>query len=386
MADPATPAPVGQGTSQEIYSPGLEGVIAGETAISTITGGLRYRGYPVTELAEHATFEEVAHLLLHGELPTARQLADFRKRISIASALSGPLRELHKSLPPEVLPMDVLRTGVSVLSHFDAETQDASRAANVRKAERLVAQIPVAIAERYRLSKGLSPVPARDDLSHAANFLSMLHGQEPSPEAGRALDVSLILYAEHEFNASTFTARVVASTESDLHSAIIAAIGALKGRLHGGANEKVMDILLASGGPQSAEKWLHEALARKERIMGFGHRVYKSGDVRAGILKRYAQSAAAAAGARKWEETAEIFERILAAEKNLHPNLDWPSGRLYHALGLERLLYTPIFVMARVTGWSAHVIEQSEHNRLIRPRGRYVGPEVRKVTPLSGRG
>jgi citrate synthase len=374
------------GGSQEIYSPGLEGVIAGETAISTITGGLRFRGYPVTELAEEATFEEVAHLLLHGELPTARQLADFRQRIAAASTLPAPLRDLLKALPRDTSPMDAVRSAVSVLAHFDPDVQDSSHAANLRKAERLVGQIPVAIAERFRLSKGLAPVPARADLSHAANFLYMLRGTPPSSEAARALDVSLILYAEHEFNASTFTARVVASTESDLHSAIVAAIGALKGRLHGGANEKAMDILLASGGPQTAEKWLREALARKERIMGFGHRVYKTGDVRAGILKKYAQSAAAAAGTTKWEETAEVFERILAAEKNLHPNLDWPAGRLFHALGLEVSLYTPIFVMARVTGWSAHVIEQSEHNRLIRPRGRYVGPEARKVVSLSGRG
>jgi citrate synthase len=386
MASSTTPAPTAQGATHEVYSPGLENVIAGETAISTITGGLRYRGYPVTELAEYATFEEVAFLLLHGELPSARQLADFRKRISTASTLPGPLRELLKALPSEAPPMDVLRTSVSVLSHFDPETQDRSRTANLRKAERLVAQIPLAVAERFRLSKHLAPVPPRDDLSHAANFLHMLHGKEPSAEAARALDVSLILYAEHEFNASTFTARVVASTESDLHSAIVAAIGALKGRLHGGANERVMDFLTASGGPASAETWLREALARKERIMGFGHRVYKTGDVRAGILKKYAQSAAAAAGLTKWEETAEVFERILAAEKNLHPNLDWPAGRLYHALGLEKLLYTPIFVMARVTGWSAHVIEQSEHNRLIRPRGRYTGPADRKVPQLSARG
>jgi citrate synthase len=372
--------------SQEIYSPGLEGVIAGETAISTITGGLRYRGYPVTELAEHVAFEEVAYLLLHGELPTARQLAAFRKRITAASTIPSPLRELMTALPPKTPPMDALRSSVSILAHFDPELADGSHDATVRKAERLVAQIPVAIAEGFRLSKGLEPVPARDILSHAANFLYMLCGTMPSPEVARALDVSLILYAEHEFNASTFTARVVASTESDLHSAIVAATGALKGRLHGGANEKVMDILKAAGGPDTAEKWLRGALARKDRIMGFGHRVYKTGDVRARILKRYAESTAAAAGMMKWEQTAEVFEHILATEKHLHPNLDWPAGRLYHSLGLETPLYTPIFVMARVTGWAAHVIEQSEHNRLIRPRGRYTGPAVRKVVPLSERG
>jgi citrate synthase len=251
---------------------------------------------------------------------------------------------------------------------------------------RLLAQIPVAVAGHHRLSKGQEPVPARDDLSHAADFLYMLRGAEPTPEATRALDVSLILYAEHEFNASTFTARVVTSTESDLHSAVVAAIGALKGRLHGGANEKVMDILQATGGPDKAEAWVRDALARKERVMGFGHRVYKAGDVRAGILKVYAQRAAEAAGAQQWEQAAEVVERVLAAEKNLFPNLDWPAGRLYHALGLEVPLYTPIFVMSRVAGWAAHVIEQQEHNRLIRPRGRYTGPARRPVPPLADRG
>src|SRR5438045_1462949 len=214
----------------------------------------------------------------------------------------------------------------------------------------------------------------------------MLRGTPPSDFEARAFDVSLILYAEHEFNASTFTARVVCSTESDLHSAIVAAIGALKGRLHGGANEKIMDFLRAAGGPKTAEKWLRAALARKERIMGFGHRVYKTGDVRAGILKDYARQAAEAKGDLQWEATAAIFEDVLAKEKNLFPNLDWPAGRLYHAIGLEVPLYTPIFVMSRVAGWSAHVIEQLEHNRLIRPRGKYTGPDVRPVVPLAQRG
>jgi citrate synthase len=202
----------------------------------------------------------------------------------------------------------------------------------------------------------------------------------------RALDVSLILYAEHEFNASTFTARVVCSTESDLHSSIVAAIGALKGRLHGGANEKVMDLLRQAGGPETAEKWIRDALARKEKIMGFGHRVYKTGDVRAGILKKFARAAADKTGNLDWETTAEIIEGVLEQEKNLFPNLDWPAGRLYYALGLEVSLYTPIFVMSRVTGWSAHVIEQLDHNRIIRPRARYTGPEVRPVKSLAERG
>jgi 2-methylcitrate synthase/citrate synthase II len=369
--------------TSEIYSPGLEGVIAGETAISTVIDGLRYRGYPVTELAEKTTFDEVAYLLLHGELPTARQLADFQKRVAGARRLPDALRCLLPELPSATSSMDVLRSSVSILAHFDPDTDDSSRDANLRKAERLLGQIPLAIATHHRIRKGLAPIPPRSDLGHAANFLYMLRGQEPSAAATRALDVSLILYAEHEFNASTFTARVVCSTESDLHSAIVAAIGALKGRLHGGANEKVMELLEKTGGPANAEKWVREALARKERIMGFGHRVYKAGDVRAGILKPFARQAAEAAGSLQWEETAEIIERIVGAEKHLFPNLDWPAGRLYHALGLEIPLYTPIFVMSRVTGWSAHFIEQQQHNRLIRPQARYIGPEARSVKPST---
>jgi citrate synthase len=366
-------------STPEVYSPGLEGVVAGETAISTVTGGLRYRGYPVTELASQVSFDEVAYLLLHGELPTSPQLADFQKRVAAARKLPAPLETLFRGIPADTIPMDAVRTAVSVLAHFDPDTSDSSRAANLRKAERLLGQIPVAVAAQYRISKKQPLIPPRADLAHAANFLYMLNGSEPSAEDARAFDVSLILYAEHEFNASTFTARVVVSTESDLHSGIVAAIGALKGRLHGGANEKVMDIVRAAGGPASAEKWLRDALARKERIMGFGHRVYKAGDVRAGILKEYARKAAQAKGHMKWEETAEIIERILGDEKHLFPNLDWPTGRLYHALGLDVPLYTPIFVMSRVAGWSAHIIEQLEHNRLIRPRARYTGPDVRAV-------
>jgi citrate synthase len=371
--------------TESIYSPGLEGVIAGETAVSTIEEGLRYRGYPVGELVENAGFDEVAFLLLHGALPNRYQLASFQRRLAAARSLPHPLLDLLRVLPPAVHPMDVVRTAVSVLGHYDPETEESSHEANLRKAERLVAQIPVAVAAHYRLSRGMEVVPARADLGDAANFLYMLRGQQAPPDNVRALDVSLILYAEHEFNASTFTARVACSTMADLHSAIVAAIGALKGPLHGGANEKVMEILEAAGSPERAEPWLRHALARKERIMGFGHRVYKTGDVRAGILKPYACRAAEAAGMLHWEQTAEIIERILAEEKHLFPNLDWPSGRLFYALGLEIPLYTPIFVMSRVTGWSAHFMEQHEHNRLIRPRSRYTGPDVRHVLPLGQR-
>jgi 2-methylcitrate synthase/citrate synthase II len=366
-------------SSAEIYSPGLEGVIAGETAISTVTGGLRYRGYPVVELAAKCTFEEVAHLLLHGELPTPALLSTFRERLATAQTLPTLISDVVKALPPQAEPMDVVRTGVSMLAHFDPETGDDRHDANLRKSERLLAQIPLIIGEYARARKGLPTVAPRPELGFAANLLYLVTGKVPGEFAARAFDVSLMLYAEHEFNASTFTARVVTSTASDLHSAIVAAIGALKGKLHGGANEKVMDLLLAAGGPQTAEAWIRAALARKEKVMGFGHRVYKSGDVRAGILKEWARQASERAGQAQWEETAAIIERVLAEEKHLFPNLDWPAGRLYHALGLEVPLYTPSFVASRVTGWCAHVIEQADHNRIIRPRGRYTGPDERHV-------
>ena len=372
-------------STPEIYSPGLEGVVAGETAISTVTTGLSYRGYPVTELCEHSTFDEVAYLLLHGELPSRSQLAAFNERLAAAQRIPTVLSELLKALPVTAAPMDVVRTGVSVLAHHDPETEDESREANLRKSERLLAQIPLVIAERYRATKNQPKVPSRQQLGFAANMLTMLRGTEPTAEEAKAFDVSLILYAEHEFNASTFTARVVTSTASDLHSAVVAAIGALKGRLHGGANERVMDLLQTAGGPDQAEAWIRAAIARKEKVMGFGHRVYKAGDVRAGILKAYARRAAERTGQTKWEETAEIIEGVLAKEKNLFPNLDWPAGRLYHALGLEVPLYTPFFVASRVTGWCAHVIEQASNNRIIRPRARYTGPEPRRVVPIEQR-
>jgi citrate synthase len=372
-------------SAAQAYSPGLEGVIAGETAICTVEGGLSYRGYSVGDMAANCSFDEVAHLLIHGELPTSAQLSAFQARVAAARRLPPPLKELLAALPKWTTPLDALRTTVSALGHFDQDAADNTHDANWRKAERLLAQIPIAIADYYRLSKGLQPEPARQDLSHAANFLYMLRGTEASATEVEALDVSLILYAEHEFNASTFAARVIVSTLSDMHSGVAGAIGALKGPLHGGANEKVMDILQAAGGPATAEAWTKAALARKERIMGFGHRVYKAGDVRAGILKEYARRAAVAAGDTKWEDTAEVIEQVMASEKSMYPNLDWPAGRLYHAMKLEIPLYTPIFAMARISGWAAHIIEQLDNNRLIRPRALYTGPARREIKPISER-
>ena len=369
-----------------LYSPGLEGVVAGETSISCIEDGLRYRGYSVGELGELCTFDEVAYLMLYGDLPTKSQLAQFQIRVSAARRLTQPIRDLLIGMPKWTPPLDALRTTVSALAHFDQDTTDNSHDSNVRKAERLIAQIPVAICDLYHYTRGEQPVAARQDLGQAANFLYMLRGTEAKPEDVKAMDVSLILYAEHEFNASTFAARTIVSTQSDLHSAIVGAIGALKGPLHGGANEKIMDILKPIGSVDKAEAWVRNALAKKERIMGFGHRVYKEGDVRAGILKKYAREACERLGETKWEEIAEVIENVMAAEKKMYPNLDWPAGRLYYAMGLEVPLYTPIFAMSRISGWAAHVIEQIDNNRLIRPRSIYKGPALRKVTPLVERG
>lgn len=370
----------------EIYSPGLEGVIAGESAVSTVTGGLRYRGYPIGELVDHCSFEEVAHLLLHGELPTAAQLREFNQRVSAARPLSPLVQDTLERLPKQGNPMDAIRTAVSLMALEDPDVNDNGTPANLRKSERLLGNIPTAVAAFYRLGKGQTPIAPRPDLSLAANFLFMLNGQAPTAAVARAFEVSLILYAEHEFNASTFTARVICSTLSDLHSSIVGAIGALKGALHGGANERVMDVLQAIGTPEKVDAYLKEAFARKDRIMGFGHRVYKHGDVRAGILKKYALELAGPTGNLKWEQMADRIETVMAEQKNMFPNLDWPAGRLYHAMQLETPVYTPIFVMSRVTGWSAHVIEQLANNRLIRPRSRYTGPEVRAVVALAQRG
>ncbi len=373
-------------TPTPAYSPGLEGVVAGPTAISSVEDGLCYRGYAVGDLCAHATFDEVAYLLIHGDLPKAKELHGFQERVAMARRLPEPVKQLFPAMPKWAVPLDLLRTAVSALAHFDQDAADNTHEANVRKAERLLAQMPVVIADQHRISNGLQPVAARQDLSHSANFLWMLQGVEPTAEDVKALDVSLILYAEHEFNASTFAARVIVSTLSDLHAAVVGAIGALKGPLHGGANEKVMDVLKAAGGPATAEAWTRAALARKERIMGFGHRVYKAGDVRAGILKEYAQARATTPELQAWERTAETIEGIMAAQKGMYPNLDWPAGRLYHAMGLETPLYTPMFAMSRIAGWAAHVIEQLDANRLIRPRALYTGEPARPVTPLAGRG
>jgi 2-methylcitrate synthase/citrate synthase II len=379
--------------SDDQYKPGLEGVIANETAIANIqgregAGGLEYRGYRIEDLADAVSFEEIAFLLLHGDLPTAAQLREFDARLRTLREIPAPLVELFPKVPTSAHPMDVLRTSVSVLAHFDPEvnTPPKDHAANVRKAERILARVPTAVAAFERVSHGQKPVAPRADLDHAANFLHMVNAEAPSEAKRKAFDLSLVLYAEHELNASTFAARVTVSTLSDIYSGLVAAIGTLKGPLHGGANEEAWKVLEQVGSPENAGPWIASALGRGERIMGFGHRVYKTGDPRARILKTHCAAIAREVGDDRWERMAETIETAVTGQKKLPPNVDWPSARLYHYLGLRTDIYTPIFAMARVAGWSAHVIEQLDHNRLMRPRGRYTGPPNRPVVPLERRG
>ncbi len=373
------------------YFPGLEGVIACETSICSLEGrgegGLAFRGYSIEDLAESVSYMEAAYLLLHGELPNSGQLISFESRIKSARPVPEALIQLLHAIPPSVHPMDVLRTSVSVLAHYDPDNGAVStdHAANVRKAERLIAQMATAVAYRERIERNQPLVPPRDDLDHAANFLNMINGGEPSETKRSAFDKSLVLYAEHELNASTFSGRVTVSTLSDIYSGIVSAVGTLKGPLHGGANEEAWKVLEQVGAPEHAEEWIASALARKERIMGFGHRVYKHGDPRARILKRYCTKIAAEIGDDRWERIAEPIEREVTQQKQLPPNVDWPSARLYHYLGLDIRLYTPIFAMARVAGWASHIIEQLDHNRLMRPRGQYIGAPPREIVPLAKR-
>src|SRR5262245_40255870 len=321
--------------STEQYFPGLEGVIAGETAISTISGGLSYRGYAITDLAAQSTVPEVAYLLLYGELPSEEELADFKAILDESAEVDPAIIELLRHVPLHVGSMDVLRTGISALAHFDPQLDENTVSANIGKTIRLLAQIPILIAARHRLQKGQPLLEPDPGLSFAGNLLYLITGAVPTAVQERAMDVSLILYAEHEFNASTFTAGVVTWTMSDLHSAIVAAVGALKGPLHGGANERVLEVLEEVGSPQSAETWVRQALAAKRRIMGFGHRVYKDGDPRAVILRNFCADLARAAGDTSLEQIADTIERVIRQEKKLPPNLDWPSARLYKYLGPE---------------------------------------------------
>ncbi len=373
------------------YSPGLEGVIAGESALCLVDEGevgLLYRGYAIRDLAEYGTFEEVAYLLLFGHLPNQKELQDFSAQRIDQAVLPRLLEVFLGAVPSSARPMDVVRTGVSLLGMVDPEAADHSHDANVRKAVRLLAQLPVMIATFYRLANGKPRGRPREDLSFAENLLYLLTDQKRDDQTkamARVLDVSLTLYAEHEFNASTFAARVTASTMTDLYSAITSAIGALKGSLHGGANEAVAEMFLDIGNQERAEAWVREALVKKRRIMGFGHRVLKNGDSRSAIIQRHAESLSQICNDRRWYEVATIVDRVMQQEKGLYPNLDFYTAVAYLLMGIPREFYTPVFICSRITGWCAHVIEQHDHNRLMRPRALYTGPPRREYVPLDRR-
>lgn len=373
------------------YSPGLEGVIAGETGLCQVdegAAGLRYCGYAVTDLAEYSTFEEVAFLLLHGNLPTQNEQDDFDAALQMARRCPEPIATLLLGTPAGAHPMDVLRSAMSVLGMIEPDEGDRTHRGNLHRAIRLMGQMPVITGTAYRLMHGKSiehPDPA---MGCAAGLLFLLTGQrgdERSAAMARALDVSLILYAEHELNASTFAARVTASTLADLHGAVTAAIATLKGPLHGGANEAVAAMLEDIRSPERAESWVHEAMARKQRIMGFGHRVLKEGDVRSAIIRRHAEQLSRACQETRWFEIASTIDRIMQEEKGLYPNLDFYTAVAYLLMGIPRNWYTPLFVCSRLSGWCAHIIEQQDHNRLIRPRALYTGPPPRPYVPLTER-
>jgi len=373
------------------YSPGLDGVLAGETKLCHVDegeGGLRYLGYAVSDLAEKASFEEVAYLLLFGKLPVQKELKDFTTQLAAHSVLPRPVEAFLGMAPPAARPMDILRTSVSLLGMTDPDASDSSHDANVRKAIRLMAQIPLIIATAHRLANGKPIVEPQADLSIAENLLFLLTDRrdgETAAAMAHVLDVSLTLYAEHEFNASTFSARVTASTMTDLHSAITSAIGTLKGPLHGGANEAVAEMFREIESRERTEQWVRASLANKRRIMGFGHRVLKQGDSRSAIIQQHADSLSRICGDRRWYEIATLIDRVVQQEKGLCPNLDFYTAVAYLLMDIPRELYTPVFVCSRITGWCAHVIEQQDHNRLIRPRALYTGPAARDYVPLERR-
>jgi 2-methylcitrate synthase/citrate synthase II len=364
---------------------GLAGVTVDYTAISKVnpeSNSLLYRGYPVQELAATQPFEAVAYLLWHGELPTADELDAFRARERADRALDPVVRAAIDLLPLEAHPMDVLRTAVSVVGAADPEASDNAPDADLRKAERLFARIPAMVAYDQRRRRGEELVPPRDDLGYAENFLWMTFGEEPEPTVARAFNVSMVLYAEHSFNASTFTARVITSTTADLYSAVVGAIGALKGALHGGANEAVMHLFDEIGDAANVSPWLDEALAEKRKIMGFGHRVYKNGDSRVPTMEAALDELFALYDADELRALYDALKTEFVARKGIHPNLDYPSGPAYRLMGFDTLTFTPLFVAARVVGWTAHVREQAAANALIRPLSAYDGPDERHVEDL----
>ena len=367
---------------------GLEDVVVSSSEICFIDGHqgrLLYRGFDINDLVAHSTFEEVVYLLWHGALPTRKELDAHVKVLIRVRKLPPRLIRVLRALPPKTTPMEVLRTGVSALSAFDPDAADSSREATLRKAIRLTAQIPTLVAAWERIRRGKAPVAPNPRLNHAANFLYMMSGKRATPLAVQTFDVALILHADHEFNASTFAARVTAATLSDLHSAITSAIGALKGPLHGGANEQVMRMVEQIKEPGRAEAWIRKALAAKVRINGFGHRVYRVEDPRAKHLRRLATELGQQAGDTRNTEILNTVARVVTEEKRIYPNVDLYSGAAYVNMGIPPDQFTPIFAISRVAGWSAHVLEQHANNRLIRPRAEYTGPTSATYVPIDQR-
>jgi 2-methylcitrate synthase/citrate synthase II len=370
------------------YSPGLAGVIAGETEICWVdpNAGLMYRGYDIHEMAEKASFEEVAYLLLQGALPTLEQLEKFKQQIARERPLPKEVLEMLRLLPKKTHPMDMLRTGVSMLAPFDPELNDHSHDANVRKAIRLIAKVSTLITDGYRIQHGQDPLPEKADLTLAGNLFYKLNGEVPPAWKIRMMDTIFILYADHEFNASTFAARVTASTLADMYAAVTSACGTLKGPLHGGANEESMKMLDEIKTPDRAEKWMMEALAEKKKIMGFGHRVYKKGDSRVPIMREIGRDLGKRVGKEQWVPICEKLEATMEREKHLCANVDLYAAPVFTMFGFDPALNTPIFAASRVAGWCAHVVEQHDHNRLIRPRSLYTGPSERPYPGLSPNG
>jgi citrate synthase len=361
-----------------VASKGLEGIVATTSSICWIDGDagiLSYRGIDIHELATHSTFEECTYLLWFGALPTAAQLADFTAKLADARSIDPHVIEFLRTLPTSATPMEVLRTAVSLLSLYDPDEKSSTHDGNVRKSYRLTAQIAMLVAIFDRIRKGKPIVEPDKSLSHAGNFLWMLNGVKPSETAIRAFDIALILHADHELNASTFAARVIAATLSDMHSAITGAIGALKGPLHGGANEETMKLLYAidAAGADPVE-YVKQMFAEKKKISGFGHRVYHTEDPRATHLRRMSEDLGRSAGSTKWFDMSRKIELFVKQEKKLNANVDFYSASTYTTLGIDIDLFTPIFAVSRIAGWAAHVIEQHDDNRLIRPRADYVGP------------
>ena len=367
---------------------GLMGVTVDETAISKVMpeiNSLTYRGYAAQDLCEKCKFEEVAYLILNGDLPNKKQLKRFEKEEANERTLSKSLINILKQMPKKSHPMDVARTAVSVMGLEDKLTTDNSARANLKKTIRILAKTPTALAAFYRLRKGKKIITPKKKLSFAENFFYMCFGKIPNKEIVKAFDVSLILYAEHSFNVSTFTARTITSSLSDIHGAITGAIASLKGPLHGGANEAVMHMMKEIGKPEKAQKWIDNALAKKKVVMGFGHRVYRTGDSRVPTMKHYLFKVARMLKKEKYTKIYDILAKTMVEKKKIHPNVDFPCGPLYYMMGIDIDFYTPIFVMSRITGWSAHIMEQHNSNKLIRPLSKYRGAEVREVMLLNQR-